>query len=69
MVILTEAQADRLRNVLAAIIVGDPYQISTLEICLEDLTMDNTMISCPMERKMTRLLAREIIDLLRNGEP
>lgn len=67
MVILTEAQADRLRNVLTAIIVGDSYQIATLETCLEDLTTDNT-ISCPMERKMTRLLAIEIIDLLWNAD-
>lgn len=66
MVILTEAQADLLRNALTAVIIGEPYQVSTLETCLEYLITDNTMISCPMERQMTRLLANEMINWLRD---
>jgi hypothetical protein len=62
MVILTDTQAEMIRNALTAIITGDPCHLSTLENCLEYLTSEHTVISCPMEQRLAEVVAQEMGD-------
>jgi hypothetical protein len=62
MVILTDTQAEIIRNALTAVVTGDPCHLSTLENCLEYLTSEHTIISCPMEQRLAEVLAQEMVD-------
>ena len=65
MLILNEAQALIVENLLTQMLVNDTYSVSQLEEAIGWFQREGDRVSCPFEQVWSKTLAQEIVRELR----
>lgn len=65
MLVLNEAQASVVENLLTKMLVNDTYSVSALEEALSWFQHETDRVSCPFEQVWSKNLAQEIVKALR----
>lgn len=61
MLVLNDAQALVIENLLTKMLINDPYSVSQLEEALGWFQREADRVSCPFEQVWSRTLAQEIV--------
>jgi hypothetical protein len=66
MLVLNDAQAIVVKNLLTKMLVNDTYSVSQLEEAIGWFERESDRVSCPFEQVWSKNLAQEIVRELRN---
>ncbi|HEY9699023.1 MAG TPA: hypothetical protein V6D10_17295 [Trichocoleus sp.] len=66
MLVLNDAQALIVENLLVKMLVNDTYSVSQLEEAIGWFGQEGDRVSCPFEQVWSKNLAQEIVRELRN---
>lgn len=68
MLVLNDAQALVVENLLTKMLVRDPYSVSELEEAITWFQRETQRVSCPFEQVWSKNLAQEIVRELRKQD-
>ncbi len=66
MLVLNDAQALVIENLLTKMLINDSYSVTQLEEAIGWLQREGDRVSCPFEQVWSKKLAQEIVRELRN---
>lgn len=66
MLVLNDAQALVIENLLTKMLINDAYSVAQLEEAIGWFQRDTHQMSCPFEQAWSQNLAQEIVRALRN---
>jgi hypothetical protein len=66
MLVLNDAQALIVENLLTKMLVNDAYSVSQLEEAIGWFQQEGERVSCPFEQVWSKTLAQDIVRELRN---